>query len=192
MILHTFRLTTFSPLLLVFTLFLVGCVSTPDAPVADASEDGNWRARGKFSFKSPERKQSGNFDWQQSGDQYKVRLFGPLGLGAVSISGDDTAVTIEKGGEVHQSDQPNEMIQQATGLSMPVSALADWLIGQPEHNPNTLVHFDDNGKIELARSQGWRIAYVNDTQAPHLPKRIFAERQGTRLNLVITRWTTSP
>jgi len=174
--------------LFLLLLSLIGCATQTIPPIAEDTE--NWRARGKFSFQSPEEKQSGNFDWQQTGEEYRVRMFGPLGLGAVTLSGNAESVTLEQKGKVYQSNQPDQMIARATGIEMPVSALGDWLIGQPMHSTDTEIHLDENGKLKIARSQGWRLSYVNNDQPPHLPKRIHAERQGTRLTLVITRWST--
>lgn len=92
----------------------------------DVPED--WNARGRFNYRG-ETSRSGQFDWQQRGDAFEVRLFGTFGLGAVKIVGDSGRISIESGGETYYTETPDFTLFQLTGIDMPITELTQWMTG---------------------------------------------------------------
>lgn len=170
----------------VFTsaIFLLACATQNHIP---EPQDG-WRARGKFSFSSNDLKESGNFDWRQADQQYSVRLFGPLGFGAVRINGNDHHVTVRTSREERSSIEPDSLLYQATGMHLPLTELPDWLRGQPSTFHNEHTEFNDDGRISKAFVQGWEIDYIDYSPGTGLPIEIIAEQEDKRLRLIVVEW----
>jgi outer membrane lipoprotein LolB len=161
--------------LAVMMLLLSACSLTPPEPVIDpvlATEPPeHWTARGRFSYRG-ESSRNGQFDWQQRGDSFEVRLFGTFGLGAVRIWGDSDRVMIESGGETYYSDQPELLLFQLTGLDMPVAELAGWMTA--------------SGKS----SNGWQVTPTDFRREGDfvLPSRLDLNRDEVNLRIAIMSW----
>ena len=165
----------------------------PQEPTGTESSQENWRIRGKFSFRSEQVSESGNFDWQQHGDRYQVRLFGPLGIGAVTISGDSDQVRIRTRDQDLISQQPQQTLRELTGMNIPINSLNYWLLGQRTDSNGT----DANGTER--EDSGWTLTYtepklfqavVQDTSTTReLATRIVGHNGPHQLKLAIKSWT---
>lgn len=164
-------------------LLFSACATQSTVPVGQDS----WRAQGKFSFHSDETRQSGNFDWRQSGESYRVRLFGPLGFGTVQIEGDDQQVIIRSSKEERFSQDPDNLIYQMTGMHLPLTDIPDWLQGKPSTYHQEHAQIDANGNLAQTFVHGWQINYDNYSDE-NLPGRIEATMNSTALTLVVLDW----
>ena len=87
---------------LLLTLLLAGCVSlTPDGqpeamPNAIQSAD-HWRMKGKLAIRHEGKSRTVSLDWQQSNDQSRILLKGPLGAELAEIKADPTGIEIDLG-----------------------------------------------------------------------------------------------
>lgn len=168
------------------TLLFSACVT--QSPILDTADGEGWRARGKFSFSSTETRESGNFDWRQNGDIYQVRLFGPLGFGAVQIEGDSQQVDIRSAKEQRSSQDPDNLIYQMTGMHLPLSEIPSWLMGKPSSFHSEHTQFDSQGNLSQTFVHGWRINYEEYSHDSGLPGRISAEQEGSSLTLIVLDW----
>lgn len=163
-------------------MLLTGCV-TPFPDLEDDSED-QWRARGKFSFQTADAKESGNFDWRQSGDQYQARLFGPLGFGTVQIEGDPDSATIRTSRGERHSSNPTQLAYEATGMLLPIDEFPNWLRDKSSAQQKPV----DQKTVELA---GWNVQYSNyevSEDGERLPGRIVATQNDNQILLIIHDW----
>ena len=62
----------------------------------------HWSIKGKLGFKSPEKKQSANFRWQQSPQQYQLNMTSIIGTSLVKMQGSDDGVTLIADDETYQ------------------------------------------------------------------------------------------
>jgi len=162
---------------------------TPDSPTtAD-----HWRAKGKFVYRSAERTESGNFDWRQHGQQYELRLYGPLALGTVRITGSSNTVRIRSRQQDLSSDQPQHLLKRVTGLALPLQALPAWLSGQPASPRTVILQIDHQGRPLRFTEQGWQLRYEGfQAGNPAIPATILATADGIRLRLLVKSFTTQP
>ena len=143
-----------------------GCVSQPPAFVA------SYAVTGKAVVRSPQGSQRLSFRWQQSRGEYRISVWGALGVGRVQLSGTQQAVSVSRGGGDAISGPAAQMMEQYLGWSVPLEAMGSWLLGEPATTlEQDLVATDDRGRVTGLRQGGWYIEYsqhewVNDQWRP--------------------------
>jgi len=169
-----------------------------------------WRARGKFSYQSSDASESGNFDWRQDNDAYEVRLFGPLGLGTVKLSGHPHFVQLSRGKDTIESSYPRQLLFDTTGMDIPIEYLAKWMTGQTATNGKATHLVYDPQQVQGPRNQsqlkqfsesGWLIHYSEYQSIPianpsvladhssfYLPSKITLEKGDIKIQLVTRSW----
>ena len=142
---------------------------------------------------------NGRIEWWQAGDTYQVMLRAPVTRQGWSLTADAGGARIEglDGGPLVGPD-PSGLLLEATGMDVPVDALAAWAAGTradpAAHGPARL-EFTAEGRLVRIRQGGWTIDYVNwqpeaDGQAAEpLPRRVDAARGQARVRLVVDEWT---
>mgnify|MGYP000427417151 CR=1 FL=1 len=166
-------------LIAAFGLMLTACSMTPisnptRAPISsDAPEQ--WHVNGRFTYRANSDRKSGQFDWQQNGSNYLVRIFGPFGMGMITISGNENLVEIESADQSYLSDQPDMLFYELTGMHMPISQLSNWLTG-------------DQGSIS---SSGWQVAYADfeSLDSYLLPTRIDLKNENSSVRIAVSDWS---
>lgn len=141
-------------------MLLAGCQSVPKPSIESSDEwvqaDGrfatrtkvsesliHWRYSAKASIKSQGKTDQFNLDWRFAEGAHSIRIFGPLGVGAVRLDYD--------GGEARLSDNDGvkytgpdaaSLLREITGLNLPINALQYWLFAVPA--PDALAHYQLN------------------------------------------------
>jgi len=181
-----------------FTLVISGCSSVPDKPKPGSSSNqinttDHWRARGKFSYRSSETTESGNFDWRQQGKNYKLRLYGPLGIGSVKISGNLNLVRIQTGDYDISSDQPLSLLYRLTGLEIPLNSMSMWLTGNPSSLSPSNITFNHEGQIDGFTERNWLLSYSDfkELDKQQIPTTINAHKDGINLRMLVYSWKVS-
>ena len=219
------------PLVIIMALtavFLSGCQTLPstvDKQLPDVSWSTNsepfvvdtlrlikmsdWRYSGKSAVRSIHGNDQINIDWSFSDSAHSIRLFGPLGVGAVKIEYDSYGVQMsDNKGVVYSGSDPRALLYDVTGLSLPLSSLQYWLFAVPE--PGAKFEYreynsDSTDRQLFLRQHGWEINFSEfveysseepDTQWV-LPKRITAngydaEGQPVRIKLFTKSWDFAP
>ncbi len=173
---------------------LTACSNLDSSPPPLISASGeNWHARGRFSYSSDDLSESGNFDWRQTGSSYQVRLYGPLGMGTVKISGDPNLVRIQYGEQDISSDQPLSLMYSMTGLEIPLASLPYWLLGNPAgNNASNRIPNADNTSAEFTE-YGWHLTYpgYQDSESGRIiPEELQANKDSVELRLLIRSFET--
>ena len=89
---------------MIIIIFLSGCVSTNIIPSLsnDELENNkeslsnifNWKFHGRIAVKTKLDGYHGNIIWKQVGNSFQISLWGPLGLGMLSINGSSEDIEI--------------------------------------------------------------------------------------------------
>jgi outer membrane lipoprotein LolB len=168
---------------LTLILFLAGCANPPK-PTVNLNSSAHqltlkkldhWSIKGRLGFKSPEKKQSANFRWQQSPQQYQLNMTSIIGTSLVKMQGNDNEVTLIADDETYQDSDPSHLIWRVTGWQIPVEKLRFWIKGQ--HQNNDQVIMSEQGWINQLQPscnncENWLINYdnyklVDKTWLPH-------------------------
>ena len=194
-------------------LALAGCASRApvreaapvDRAAAQAEESQraalqDWSLGGRIAVSSGGRGGSGRIDWQQRASSYTISLSAPVTRQSWRLSGDAAGARLEGvSGGPREGNDVEELLHSATGWTIPVRALQDWVRGveapSADYGPAKRV-YDGAGLPARLEQAGWAIDYLDwypaDTGAPRLPKRIAAKNGDACVKLVIDAWEPLP
>ena len=168
-------------LVAVLVLLLVACETTPtkqdnapreawltdsaffQASYASHANLAAWRYSAKVGVVAPDGAEQANMIWVfERPTSNVVRLFGPLGLGAIKIEFDEQGVTLsDRKGLLHKGHNAQQLLEDIVGLSIPVDALHYWLFSLPLPNAAYDYRLDQESQLGVLRQLGWVINYSN-------------------------------
>lgn len=133
---------------------------------------------------------SGNLSWRQRGQEFDVRLSGPMGAGGFRARGEPGLVRIHTEDETYYTNDPEGLVEEIVGWQFPLTGLRYWAIGLPAPGLPATLSVDDDGLLVGLEQAGWRLAYpeYQDTEGPELPRRIVLNDGENTVKLVIDRW----
>lgn len=198
-------------LTLALTLTLAACASVPKSPLpegltnqppADWAQRSQtlarltqWELQGKLAIKQPDDSGSAIINqWRQMDEQYHLLLSSAfLGVGRTELQGMPGFLTLTMpDGKAYRSNDPQALIEAATGWQFPLESLTWWIRGLPSPEGDFELLFDNSGQLAAIRQQGWDIridrwnAFIDGY--PELPARITALKGDRRIRMVITQW----
>lgn len=192
-------------------LVLQGCMSAPPAPPPDDSytlekpegwaerretltDFNDWELQGKVAVRHEEGTDSAIIrDWTQTGDQFRIEMSSAfMGMGTVRLEGSPNFLVItDSDGEQYSSPDPEGLIEQTLGWTLPVEALYYWVRGLPVPDQDHELFFDPEGRVAYLRQHGWELNFDEHQtldELPQVPRSLTATRGDLRLRLVLTSW----
>ncbi len=152
----------------------------------------HWYVMGRVGIINGQYGWHANFQWDQKDSVYRITLFSPLGQNFVLIEGDgQTVVAYLKDGRNLTAPDPDTLLQQALGLSFPISGLHYWLRGLPDPGHTTLsMRNNANGQLTHLEQNGWLIDYTEYVQVDfqELPASVIMHHHDLSIKLVIEQW----
>jgi outer membrane lipoprotein LolB len=186
-------------------LVLSACATRP--PVSPADSQANWLARqavletlthwrvqGRIAVRTASEGWSAHFDWKQRGEDYRIRVRGPFGQGAVELHGNGLGVWLKRADQPPVfALNPEALLEQETGWQLPVAGLSSWLRGLPVPGGQTDIAWDAQGRLLQIEQNGWQISYSRylaqgDLQ---LPEKLRMQRDSLQVKFIIDGWQTS-
>ena len=199
------RLTT--AILATLVLILSGCSSVPPTQKNYSVDWQNqktvleqldtFKATGKIGYKNPEHRQSLNFILKQANSFSELKLLSVFGQTVLTVQMTPTgAMVTNSDGKVQTAQQANALIQNLTGLAIPVSQLPDWIKGLPTQADN--VTFNQSNTVESLNKtidgRDWTLSYLNyqsvmnQQQSITLPKQMLLHQSDTEIKILISKW----
>lgn len=135
---------------------------------------------------------NGELLWRQYADEhFELQLNGPLGIGAVSIEGGPTGVTVRTKDGSEFTDDPEGWMQTHLGWHLPLRNLRAWALGIPAPGAIDQLALDADGHLMTLQQLGWTLQYdgYQSVGLLDLPRKLQAQSDTIRLRLVIDRWT---
>ncbi len=177
-----------------------GPATSPTSPQwreheAQVKQLEHYQTRGAFAYISDRQKVYARFFWQQySPDSYRLLLTNPLGSTEMELKVQSGIAQITNNqGKKYTSDNPDEMIQKLTGMSIPLANLRLWMLGLPgDESDFTLdsqyrlskVNYSQNGLKGNVVYQSY-----SDDVIPSLPDRLELTQGDQRIKLKMDSWT---
>lgn len=194
---------------------LAGCVTQPRPPAVPPITDArahqiqretalaarpDWSMQGRVALSNGRDGGNGRIDWQQQGHSYVIELSAPVTRQSWRLSGDTTSARLEglQGG-TRTGSNPAQLLLEATGWRIPVTALGAWLRGAradaTRYGEATLV-FGSDGRLQRMHQDGWTIDYTG-WRAPaegqaELPNRLDAASGTAKVKLIVDAWQRTP
>ena len=172
---------------MVSLVMLSGCLSKPPVesstqPSSESSAKSRvWELRGRVGIRTSQKTNSFSLQWRQQADQYDIRLSSALGLSVAKIKGDESGVTIDipnRGS--FQSENATELLEQETGLKLPIESMQYWLRGEPAPNAKYKIN------ASTLSQSGWQIEFIEYREG--LPRRVSFTTPGVKVMLVVSSW----
>lgn len=155
-----------------------------DATKARLDVLNKWRYAAKVGISSESVREVANLVWAFSDQANDIRLFGPLGLGAVNLQFDQYGVVLsDNSGVRHRGDSAQELLTDIVGWPIPIDALTHWLHVLP--NPDSVYRYQLNEtatEVTVLEQLGWQIEYSSyrlygkEGSAVLLPRKIVATK----------------
>ena len=194
-------------LLAMLALLLAGCAAPPKRPLptdvdtawrvhqsllADLSR---WRPTASLAVRAGREGGQAYMDWRQRDQAYDIRLSGPVGSGAVRLSGEGGGATLRlANGERLSDPDPARLLYTQLGWWIPVDSLRYWAVGLPDPAMPAVWSLDDYGRLATLRQNGWEVRF--ETYAPvgtlDLPERMTLTGHDAKVRLLARRWTLEP
>lgn len=196
-----------SVLILILVLVLAGCAELQLFTPLQQAETSDWELHraaltnlqrwsitGRLAIQSGQEGWNATLHWDQDNENYTLRLIAPLGQGTYQLYGDNHVVSLLTAeNKVFRADNPETLLQQNLGWSVPVGGLKYWIKGIPDPGVNmeNLVVNEDGRMTDLQQS-GWRISIIrySDFNGTQLPSKLFMQNDHFKLRLVVQDWKT--
>ena len=140
-------------------LLLAGCGSTGIRPGSDDGE--RWQLSGKIGVRGPQLAESAYLNWRQCGDVYDMRISGPLGQAVARIEGRAEHLRVQfEGRDAVETDDPETLMQQQLGWSIPLFALRYWVRGEAAPG-SSAERSGPAARPDVLRQLGWEVNYLD-------------------------------
>ncbi len=154
-----------------FVLSVSGCVSTAVLP--DDLDRPSIDVSGKLGIRTASEGFSASLRYQQFDAAFRIEMWGLLGQGRTLIEGDARRIGITNSrGELVASGEPERVMREQLGWSLPLAVLRYWVAGQPDPEQPVAAGGGDADSRYFAQ-QGWavsakRLALVDGEMLPGL------------------------
>lgn len=133
--------------------------------------------------------------WQQNADRsFELRVAGPFGVGATTVSGTPDNVQVRTKSGTYQSNNPEQWIQDKMGWTLPLAGLRFWILGVPSPHSDADIDLDREGRVLTLKQDGWTLSYTEYQAASgyELPRKFEVSNKDVKLKVVVDSWTDLP
>ena len=158
------------------------------AAMQSLQQQKRWSLEGRLALTDEKDSVSVSIVWRHEENQDDIELVGPLAQGRVKIAVTVDQVVVDDGGNRKVFyGQPDEVVAEQLSVDMPVSALRFWVLGV--NDPKHSFVEQPNGFYQ----DGWLIKYpeMQQSNAGSLPKKMTAQKNKTRIKLIVDQWDLS-
>jgi len=165
----------------------------------------HWQLSGKIGLRGPQLAESAYLNWRQCGDDYDVRISGPLGQTVARIAGRGAMLTVTmEGREPVTTADPEQLLQEQLGWSVPLRALRYWVRAEPAPGGGATIAGPQQQPQSLQQF-GWQVDYVTyhiekrpeasatepQREALALPAKLILRGGDLQATLLINDWLLS-
>ena len=183
------------------TLLLPGCVGAlfrrdePPPPDKGPPDDvvARWRALGKLAARTGDGNWSASLDWRQADEDFRLRLSGPFGQGALQVEGSPGTVELTTArGDRRSARTPEALLVQELDWDLPASSLSP--LGSPGGRapafPWRAGRSTRRGGSRPSRSKagGWTTCTAGTRAGILSPDRITLRGEGVVVRIAIRDW----
>jgi len=170
--------------------------STPDAlwqmRLAQQSELERWAFVGRTAIVQGREGWNAGIVWEEQHQQFHIRLSGPFSQGGVALDGNMDSVTLTMDdGEQLSAATPEQLLAEAMGWLLPVSALRDWVRGVPYSKVAVdKQELDEFGRLTRLEQAGWQIEFLRymPFEQYSMPEKVFMKHADLSVRLIVSDW----
>jgi outer membrane lipoprotein LolB len=134
---------------------------------------------------------SANLVWHQGPHDFDLRVSGPLGIGALTMAGDESEVRVHTKKQSFSTDDPEGTLRQALGWALPIKRLRYWVLSLPAPDSEFGMTLDEAGRVATLTQDGWKLNYTDyvTLKPVDLPRRILLTREDLKLRVIVDTWS---
>ncbi len=147
-----------------------------------------WYFEGRLALADEKDSFSASVSWRHHSGRDDIELSGPLAQGKLLITVEADFVVLDDGDNHKEIRGPaEEVLAEQLGVMIPVNALRHWVLGMPDPEQSFVEQVD--GFFQA----GWRVGFreMQQVNAVVLPRKINAEKDKTRIKLIVDQWDLS-
>ena len=152
-----------------------------------------WAFKGRTAIIQGREGWNAGIQWQQQGQQFHIKLSGPFSQGGVKLDGNAETVTLTlDDGEQLSAPTPEQLLAEAMGWLLPVSALRDWVRGVPYAQfPVDSKQLDAQGRLTKLEQAGWQIEFLRymPFRGSSMPEKVFMKHPEMSVRLIVSDWS---
>jgi len=152
-----------------------------------------WAFKGRTAIIQGREGWNAGIQWQEQGQQFHIKLSGPFSQGGVELDGNAETVTLTlDDGEQLSAPTPEQLLAEAMGWLLPVSALRDWVRGLPYAEfPVDSKELDAQGRLAKLEQAGWQIEFLRymPFQGSSMPEKVFMKHPDMSVRLIVSDWS---
>ncbi len=152
----------------------------------------DWEFKGRIGVSAGNEGFNGKLRYSQNGNDFRLMVSGPLGIGSIRIEGDSRRVTVtDKDGKETVLQDPEFDFRAMYGWKIPVTSLRYWALGIPDPAVPADTEFNEDGQLASLKQGNWliKIAQYRDGGGQAMPRRLSAVSGDNKVRLVIDNWT---
>jgi outer membrane lipoprotein LolB len=170
--------------LLSLLLLLTACAQKPLKPPSEG-----FAAQGRVNIRSQTDANTAMFDWLATSERDVLSLSTPLGTTLAELTihyqqGEIVSATLKHGQTTEVAADPESLLQNMSGLTLPVSGMRWWLRGLPDAR----LPFTRSG--DSFTQSGWLVS-ATDFRDGALPYKIELTRDDLRVRVMISEWSSA-
>lgn len=152
----------------------------------------NYHAQGVFGYLSPQERISLTFNWKNQADNYQLILT-KMYKTVLKLDARPNAVTlITPNGKIYHGQDAAKLVQQLTGIDLPLTQMRNWLIGLPTGADNYLLNKDQQVAFLTKKIHGrtWEMHYnrYDNTNVPALPTSMILKQGQLTIKIKVSKW----
>lgn len=171
-------------------------VSSPDAlwqlRLQQQSELHDWAFVGRTAIVQGREGWNAGIVWEEQDQEFHIRLSGPFSQGGVALDGNTDQVTLTlDDGEQLSAPTAEQLLAEAMGWLLPVSALRDWVRGVPYAGVAVdKQELDEQGRLLRLEQAGWQIEFLRYMPFEHysMPEKVFMKHPELSVRLIVSDW----
>lgn len=150
----------------------------------------SWRMDGRIGVQTGSDAWQANLFWEHDATQDRLRVSGPLSQGMVSIVIQQDLIFINLGeGRTELSHNPEALLRERLGFSVPLPSLRYWILGLPDP-ARAYTTASGGGPWNGFQQSGWTVVLERflDVGSRLLPQKIRVQGGEVRLKIVADNW----
>lgn len=189
---------------LLTVMSITACTSTPlhvfvadpdkkwEQRQTELSEINDWHLAGRVAIINGVESWHLDMQWQRHHDKYILDLSGPFGAGHTQLTGsNDGVVLVDSDKNYFYAESSERLLQEVTGLRMPVNSLLHWMRGLPNWKVNKDKQLiDEFGRLAMLQQDGWRVRFkgYSNIDQYELPQKIFISGYDLKIKIFVDEW----
>lgn len=153
----------------------------------------SWFMEGRINVRTPDDAWSANLEWRHGSNEDQMSFSGPFAPRAATLLYKENLIIFEAAdGSLAESTDPEGLLLERLGFSVPLDALRYWVLGLPAPLQEFIAHPAPENPAALVgfAQAGWFMRYDGFMQTGLwvLPRKIEFRGRDVVLKLIVDRW----